>query len=45
MGDNQADTPVHHASNSDNFVVVTDPNVRGYDDEKRTSTHENRQEK
>ncbi len=45
MGDNQADAPVHHASNSDNFVVVTDPNVRGYYDEKRTSTHENRQEK
>ncbi len=29
MGDNQADAPMHHASNSDNFVVVTDPNVRG----------------
>jgi len=28
MGDNQADAPVHHASNSDNFVVVTDPNKR-----------------
>src|SRR6266849_7712638 len=28
MGDNQADAPVHHASNSDNFVVVTEPNKR-----------------
>lgn len=28
MGDNQADAPVHHASNSDNFVVVTEPNER-----------------
>ena len=29
MGDNQADAPMHHVSNGDNFVVVTYPNVRG----------------
>ncbi len=45
MGDNQADAYVHHAANLDNFVVVTDPNFRGYYDEKRTNMSKNREEK